>query len=336
MLKRKQKKENRLGIKDYWAILKEAFGGFDEDRVMKLSAALAYYTVFSIAPMLIILIGVAGIFFGQDAIQGQVYYQLGNLVGHDAAVQIEEVLRKTTLSHDNVWATIIGLVTLLLGATGIFGEIQDSINFIWGLKTRPKKGFIKLLLNRLISFSMIVALGFLLMVSLVLNALLAVFLEKLNDMFSDQLVNYVFIIDYALMFASISLLFACIFKVLPDAKIRWKDVRTGSMVTALLFMGGKFLIGYYLKNNATINAYGTAGSLIVLLLWVYYSAIILYFGAEFTKSHALKRGIYIEPNRYAEWIIIPDHMKHEHENLKENNKVPGKKASPANTTSTPG
>lgn len=300
------KKNFRKGLINSWTLLKEIFKGFVADRVLKLSAALSYFTLFSIAPMLVVIIGLCSIFLGKEAIEGEVFGMIKNYVGEAPAIQIQEVLIKTTLNYNNIWATVLGGITLLFGATGIFGEIQDSINMIWGLKTKPKKGWILLLFNRMLSFSMVLVLGFVLMVSLMLNALLKTFLDKLNNQLPDQLLEIMIYLDQVLMFITVMILFASIFKVLPDAKIKWRDVLAGAFVTALLFMGGKFLISMYLENNATISAYGATGSIIVLLMWVYYSAIILYFGAEFTQVYAKFRGRRIEPNRYA--VFVEDHL----------------------------
>jgi membrane protein len=295
-------KINKELFKNGWGILKESFTEFSNDRVLKLSAALAYYTIFSLPSMLIVVIGLCSIFFGRDAIQGQVFGEISGYIGSDAAIQVQEILKKTALHRDSITATIIGLVTLLLTATGMFGEIQDSINSIWGLQTKPKKGFIKLLFNRLMSFSMLVVLGFILVVSLVVNALLAALMHRLEHYFSKTVISYLYIVDYGVMIAVTTILFAAILKVLPDAKILWKDVWVGAFATSILFLLGKFLIGYYLKHNASISAYGAAGSMILILLWVYYSAIILYFGAEFTQVYVKFKKRKIEPNKYAVWV----------------------------------
>jgi membrane protein len=283
-------------------IFKDSCLGFIHDNVLKLSAALAYYTIFSLPSMLIVIIGLCGIFYGKDAIQGEIFFQINQYVGAEAALEIQHILQKMALHHDSFIATTIGIITLLLGATGMFGEIQDSINAIWGLKTKPEKGLIKIVLNRLLSFSMVVVLGFILLVSLLLNVLLETFFDHLKKYFSEGLIDNLYAVDHLIMVGVIILLFAFIFKVLPDAKILWKDVWIGAFVTALFFLLGKFLIGYYLSHNKQISAYGTAGSLIVILLWVYYSAIILYFGAEFTHTYAHHHGRTIAPNKYAVWV----------------------------------
>ncbi|MFL5752009.1 MAG: YihY/virulence factor BrkB family protein [Bacteroidia bacterium] len=289
-------------FKNAWAILKDSFKEFSKDKVLKLSAALAYYTVFSLPSVLIVIIGLCSIFFGREAAQGKIVAQIGHMVGPDAALQIQDILKKTTLHHDNFLATIIGFVTLLLGATGMFGEIQDSINSIWGLKASPKKGFMKIVINRLMSFSMVLVLGFILLVSLILNTVLDAFFDSLHRLFSDKVIHVLYYLDYLVMFGIIATLFAFIFKGLPDAKVHWRDVWIGAVVTAVLFLLGKFVISYLLMHNSNVSAYGAAGSIIVILLWVYYSAIILYFGAEFTQVHVRFHGRAIEPNKYAVWV----------------------------------
>lgn len=283
-------------------ILKRTAIESGNDKIWKLSAALAYYTIFSLPSMLIVIIGLCSIFYGRDAVQGHIFGEINQFVGPDAALQLEDILKKTSLHHDNFFATTIGFVVLLVSATGIFGEIQDSINSIWGLQTIPKKNMIKLVLNRLISFSMILVLGFILLVSLVLSTLLETFMDHLKQHFSHGLVNGVYVFDYALMLAVTATLFAFVFKGLPDARIKWNDIWIGSLFTSVLFITGKFIIGYYLSHNNIISTYGATGSLIVILLWVYYSSIILYFGAEFTQVYVRFKGRNIEPNKYSMWV----------------------------------
>ncbi|HYG16966.1 MAG TPA: YihY/virulence factor BrkB family protein [Bacteroidia bacterium] len=297
----------KKNLKTTWKLLKETFAAFNEDKVPKLSAALSYYTIFSIAPMLVLIIGLGSIFFGREAIQGEVFGLIVEYVGVEAAAQIQNVLKETSIRHDTVLSTIISGATLLLTATGIFSEIQDSINQIWGLKTKPQKGLIKLVLNRVLSFSMILVLGFVLVVSLVASYLLELSLRKLKALFDDELVDSLVVMDYVLIFAAITVLFMFIFKVLPDAKIGWRYVMRGAVVTSLFFLLGRYLIGFYLKQSATISAYGAAGSLILLLAWVYYSSIILYFGAEFTQVYARHKGMRIEPNKYA--VVVEVEVK---------------------------
>jgi membrane protein len=290
--------------KDIWNITRQSFTDFIDNKVFKLSAALAFYTVFSLPAMLIIIISISDIFYGRAAVEGSLYHQIANFVGSAAALQIQDAIRNAALSKSSTIATTIGIVTLLFGATSVFGEIQDSINFIWKLKAKPKKGrgFLKMLINRLLSFSIVVSLGFLLLVSLMVNGLMEVLIDRLTQLFPHLTVIMVYIFNLVLTFGITSLLFAMIFKVLPDARIQWKHVRAGAFTTALLFMAGKFLIGYYLGHSKMSSSYGTAGSVIVMLLWVYYSAMILYFGAVFTHVFAAHSGSRIYPNNYAVWV----------------------------------
>ncbi len=291
-----------FSIKNIWKILRQSGIDFVEDKVLKLSAALAFYTIFSLPAMLIIIIAISDIFYGRKAIEGTVYGQIADFVGKDAALQIQQTIRSAALSNQAGFATIVGLVTLVIGATSVFGEIQDSINSIWKLKAKPKKGWLKILINRLISFSMVVCMGFLLLVSLLINGLMDAFIHRLTEMFPGATVLTVYSFNILLTFLITAFLFAIIFKFLPDAKIRWKHVRAGAFATAFLFLIGKFLIGYYLGHSKLSSAYGAAGSVIVILLWVYYSAMILYFGAEFTRVYAVHSGSQIYPNDYAVWV----------------------------------
>lgn len=293
-----------LKIKSAWKILKQSFSDFIDDKALKLSAALAYYTIFSLPGLIIIIIWVSDIFYGKDAVEGSVYGQIAGLVGKDAALQVQEIIRNAALSGDSSFATIIGLITLIIGATSVFGEIQDSINLIWHLKAKPKKGrgWLKLITNRLLSFSIVVSLGFLLLVSLIINGVMDALINRLTQSFPESQVILAYIVNLVITFLITSFLFGLIFKVLPDARIQWRHVRAGAFTTALLFMAGKFLIGYYLGHSKMSSAYGAAGSIIVILLWVYYSAIILYFGATFTRVYAIHKGSHIYPNNYAVWI----------------------------------
>ncbi|MEO7524352.1 MAG: YihY/virulence factor BrkB family protein [Ferruginibacter sp.] len=274
------------------------------DNVIKYSASLAYYTTLSLAPMLVILISVSGILFGKEAMKGQVYSQMNGMIGNDAAAQIQTTMQQIHLSKDTPIATIISAVILIIGATGIFGEMQDSLNKIWGLKTIGRKVWWKLILNRLLSFSIIICMGFVLMVSLILNAVVAAISGKLNTVIHGIGDTLIPVVDYGLSIGITLILFATIFKVLPDAKIKWKDVFVGALITAILFMLGKLGIGYYLSKSNLATVFGAAGSVIIIMIWVYYSSAILYLGAVFTKVYATDFGGKIYPNDYATWIRI--------------------------------
>jgi membrane protein len=223
-------------------------------------------------------------------------------VGAEAALQVQDMIKNAAFSNKGSVAAVIGFITLFIGATGVFAEIQDSINDIWGLKPKPKKSWLKMITNRLLSFSVIVSLGFVLLVSLIINGVIEALMERLQARFPDLTVVMVYIINLLITFTVTSCLFAIIFKVLPDAMIKWKDVMIGAMVTAVLFMIGKFGITFYINKSDIGSTYGAAGSLVVLLVWVYYSSLILYFGAEFTKAYATDFGSHIRPSQYAVWV----------------------------------
>ncbi len=289
-------------IKNIYTYLKQVFTEFAEDNILKYSASLAYYTVFSLAPVLIVIISICGVLFGKEAIQGHIYGQIKGLVGNDAAVQIQETIKNIHLTGHNIFATIISIIVLLIGATGIFGEVQDSLNKIWGLRIKTKKTWWKLIINRLLSFSLILCIGFVMMVSLLLNALVSAFGTFLARYFSEFSVILVQLTDNVLTFIVTTFLFSLMFKVLPDAKIKWKDVLIGGLITSVFFTLGKLTIGYYLGSSNIASVYGAAGSIMIIMVWVYYSSIILYLGAEFTKVYAKLHGGKIFPNEYAIWI----------------------------------
>lgn len=286
-----------------WQIFKQAIKEFFNDNCVKLSASLSYYTIFSIGPTLIIMIAFAGIFLGRDAVEGRLYHEIKTLIGPAAALQIQNIIINIQHTKESTTAAIIGIVLLIIGATGVFVEIQDSINYIWSIKAKPKKGWVKFLTNRLISFSLIISFAFILLVTLVINTLIELLSERLQIYFKNVTIVAFYIVNLVVLFVIISCLFAIIFKVLPDATIRWKDVTVGAAFTALLFMGGKFLIGLYIGKSNVGLTYGAAGSIIIIISWVYYSSLILYFGAEFTKIYAIQHGAGIKPVDTAVFII---------------------------------
>ena len=289
-------------FKDSWCIIKDTFTGFMADKGLKLSASLSYYTMFSLAPLLLLIISLASTFFGRDAIEGRVFYQIRDLIGPQAAVQIQQVIKNLELSGKTNLSLVIGVFTLILGATTVFGEIQDSINMIWKVKAKPKKGWLKLVKDRLRSGSIIIGLGFLLIVSLIVNGAIVALNDILEGYFPWFTVILFNVANIAVSFLVITILFGVIFKVLPDAKIRWRDVRAGAFFTACLFLLGRYLIGLYITTTGAGSPYGAAGSIIVILLWVYYTAAILYFGAEFTRAYALFKGRNIQPADYAVYV----------------------------------
>lgn len=289
-------------IKNGWSVLKQSGVDFADNSVPRMSAALSYYTLFSLAPILLITITVADIFYGREAIEGSLFGQIQSFVGPDAAHQIQEIIRNAAKSHHTKFASIISIIALVFSATGVFTEIQGSINAIWQLKAKPQKGWLKFLLNRVLSLSMVLGLGFILLVSLLANTMLEILMKRLLTVLPEGSVWITYSVNLLITFIVISFLFGVIFKLLPDAKVQWKDVRRGAFLTAILFMLGKFGISYYLGKSNPGGTYGTAGSLVIILLWVYYSAMILYFGACFTKVNAQFTGRQIFPNKYAVFI----------------------------------
>ncbi len=289
--------------KDYFKKLGKVFvaagKGFGDDRIMKLSAALAYYTFFSLTPLLTILIAVISIFYGKEATQGKLFGQINDFVGAEAAKQIQEFIANAQVSGNSFFALSIGILTLIVGATAVFIEMQDSINFIWRIKAVPKKGWLKMLTNRLLSFSMIISLAFLLLVSLTINGLIQSLSDRLDN-YVPQVTIFTFqIINSLITFIVVTGIFAIIFKVLPDVIIKWKTVFAGAIFTALLFGLGKFAIGLYIEKSQPGAAYGAASSIIVILVWIYYTSVILYFGAEFTQAYTEIFGGKIKPSKYA-------------------------------------
>lgn len=291
--------QSNVTAKGIWQILVQSGKGFMRDKVPKLSASLAYYTIFSFGPMMIVIIYLAGLFWGKQAIEGAILEQISDLVGKQAAHQIQQIIQNAAISTNNKLAAVIGFAALFISATTVFSEIQDTINMIWNLKATRGKGWIKMLMTRLLSFSLVVTLGFLLLVSLFINIMIEALMGRLQNLFPEGSVILLYVVNLVITFVVIAVLFGTIFKVLPDALIKWKDVAAGAIFTAALFMIGKFLISFYLGRSDIGSTYGTAGSLVVLLLWVYFSALILYFGAEFTKAYATKYGSEIRPNEYA-------------------------------------
>lgn len=291
--------KQKLSFKGLWMVLKNTLSGFIDHKITKLSGALAYFTLFSMGPLLVMIISLCGLFLEREAIEGEIFSVLRGFVGEDTAMQLQEIIKNASLVGKSTVAAIVGGITLLIGATTVFAEIQDSVNIIWGLKAKPKKGWLKMLQNRLLSFSVIVSLGFLLLVSLTLSGLIEGFSARLQARYPDVTVVVFYVINWVLTLGFSIVIFSVIFKVLPDARIRWRDVLAGSVVTTLLFLLGKFGISLYISQTNVGSTYGAAGSLVVLIVWIYYSSIILYLGAEFTKWYAVAYGADIHPNDYA-------------------------------------
>jgi len=278
-----------------WRLFKNSVSKFINDRGARLGAALAFYTTFSVAPLLVISIGIASLFFGTDAVQGQLKQQLNGLIGEDSAQGIQAMITAATKEQRvGVVSSMLGVVALLFGATGVFVELKDSMNTIWGVKVKPGMGIWGLLKDRALSFAMVLSIGVLLLISLCLSTLLSAIGHWIDlSLMSPR------IVDFVSTSIVIPLLFMFIFKFLPDAEVQWRDVWIGALVTSLFFTFGRYLISLYLVNAAVSSAYGAAGSLAVFLLWTYYSSQILFFGAEFTQVYAQLRGHHIVPAPHA-------------------------------------
>jgi membrane protein len=286
-------------IKIIGQVLIQSFKSFMDDKILKLSASLAYTTVFSFGPLLVVIIFLCSIFLGQEAVLGRIYDQMKQFVGPDAALQLQTIIKNASLSGKGTSAAVIGIVTLLFSATAVFAEIQDSINTIWGFKAKPQKGIWQFIRTRFLSFSIVVSLGFLLLVSLAVTTIVEGLSDRLKSHFPDVTVIVFYILNLVISLLVITVLFLLIFKVLPDAKTKFKDVLPGAIASSVLFMIGKFGISFYIGKSNIGTTYGAAGSLVILLLWVYYSAIILYLGAEFAKAWSAHKGTSLQPNDYA-------------------------------------
>lgn len=280
-------------------LLKETWIEFISDNVIQCSASLSFYTIFSIPPLLIIIITLSGIFFGDKAVNGEVFDRISGVVGTHAALQIQESIKYVKLSGHNTWVTTIGVIVLIVGASSVFSEIQESINFLWGIKTRQKRGLIKFIVNRLMSFILIFSVGILFLIGLIASSLLDFLNKELIVSLPQYSINLFYSVNILIFFIIIILLFITIFKTLPDGKIAWIDCLVGAVFTAILFMIGKFVIGAYLSSTSYLSIYGAVGSVILILAWIYYSSMILYFGAEFTKVYAYHHGNKIIPNRHS-------------------------------------
>lgn len=289
-------KVRRLG---FVKIAKDVWERFLEDNPMLYAASIAFYTIFSLPATLLIIVAVAGRFFAQDAVTGELYEQIRDFVGSKSALEIQRILENASQSSSGTVATIVGVATLMFSATTVFVSIQSALNAIWKVKPQPQRGYVKFIIDRLLSFALVITLGFLMMVSLLLDTILALFKDFLTVIFSGVTYYVMETINLAISFLVISFIFAMILKFLPDAKTKWGDVRLGAIVTTILFVIGKYLIRFYLNNSNFESTYGAAGSFVVILIWVYYSAIILLIGAEFTLAYAKHKGRTIQPTKNA-------------------------------------
>jgi membrane protein len=288
----------RGAFKTAWSMTRQTFSEWSDDNGGRLGAALSYYTIFSLAPLLLLVISIAGLAFGRQAAEGRIFEQLAGILGADAAELVQGAVAKASSTKGGVIGTIVGMAVLLLGATGIVIELQGALNAVWKVKPKPNRGVWGVVRTRILSVAMILSLGFLLLVSLVVSAALAALSSWLRSMIGDVAILGWFL-DAVVALAVISTMVALIYKILPDARVAWRDVWVGAAATAVLFLLGKYLIGLYIGKASVGSAFGAAGSLAVLLVWIYYSAQIILLGAEFTRVYANRFGAKVKPSAQA-------------------------------------
>ncbi|MEO6902082.1 MAG: YihY/virulence factor BrkB family protein [Bacteroidia bacterium] len=296
--------------KDIWQITKKSTVAWYEADPFRQGAIISYYAIFSIPALLVIIIACAGLFFGKEAVSGHISSQISSIMGADTAVQLEKIIARSSEAKSTIFATIIGLVTLILGATGVFAQLQKSLDIIWEVEVKEtKRMWLKTLKDRLFSFGLILSIGFLLLISLLLSTALTVFSDWITAYLPDFMLFLFRAISFVISFGVITVLFALMFKILPDVIIRWKDVWIGAMITAVLFIIGKFGLSLYFGKTSPASAYGAAGSIILIMLWVNYSSMIVFLGAEFTKQFASHYGREITPTKEAVRIIASEKQK---------------------------
>jgi membrane protein len=295
-------------LSDLWKITKATGIAWYKADPFRQSAVIAYYAIFSIPALLVIMVACAGLAFGKEAVQGEISRQAGSVMGPETAKQLEDIIARSSEKESSIIATIISVITLILGATGVFGELQVSLNRIWEVKVTAKKMWLKNLKDRLFSFGLVLSIGFLLLVSLAITTALTAFSDWIKAHMPDVMLYLFFVLNFVFSLSVISVLFALMFKILPDVRIRWRNIWIGAIVTALLFILGKFALGIYFGKAHPGSTYGAAGSVVLLMLWASYSCMIVFFGAEFTKQFAVYHGTKINPKRGAE-LILPEEDK---------------------------
>lgn len=284
--------------KDLFSLLKTTYKEWNDDDPWRMSATMSYYAIFSLPGLLMIVITVAGWAFGDDAVQGELSEQISEMIGPEAAKNVEAMISNVHETENSTWGAIIGIATIIFGATGFFYQLQKSLNQVWDVEVK-QEGIKRLLLDRVMSFSVILIIGFLLLISLVLTTALSALSDFILQYLPSYLYYFFYVVEFLISYGLITLLFGMIYKILPDVNIQWRTVWVGAAVTAVLFVIGKFAMGIYFGNTDPGSAYGAAGSLILILLWVSYSCLILFFGAEFTQVYARRYGYRIKPAEYA-------------------------------------
>ncbi|SDL35969.1 membrane protein [Catalinimonas alkaloidigena] len=312
--------------KGAWAFVQEMYEEWINDNCFKLAAALSYYTIFSLPPIIIIVIYSAGTVYGRDAFSGEIFDNLSALIGDEAALGVQKIVENAYLEESKFIPRLIGVGTLVFSATILFATVQDSLNLIWGVRAKPERGFLYFLISRVLSFAMVLACGALLLLFLVFNTLLVAFRNLIEDVIKGYSVYLLEGMQYVLTFAILTLVFAAMFKFLPDVRLKWRFVWRGAILTSVLFSIGKSLISIYLGQSDYDSTYGATASMVILILWVNYSAWIFFIGAEFIYVYMRRRGEYIvpaknavrvvrqeieDPSRYEEALIAGTRSKHE-------------------------
>jgi membrane protein len=282
-------------LRTTWDVLKQTVLNFFQDDSFSYASSIAFYTIFSLPAILIISLSIGATVYERDVVQEELINQVGRLIGKESAADVEQILMNAALDSRGALAKIVGIATLIFSATTVFISLQTSLNKIWGIKPKPARGIVKYLIDRLLSLAMVISIGFLLLVSLVIDTALVFVQTTLSKILAGWTLYLVTVLNIGMSLALVTLIFAILFKVLPDAKIKWRDVWVGSLVTTAFFTLGKYLIGFYLGNSSVNSAYGAAGSLVIILIWVYYSTVIFLFGAELTSVYAEKLGSDIQP-----------------------------------------
>lgn len=309
-------------IKIFFKLFKKSYISWNKNEPYARSATIAYYALFSLPSLLIIVVSIAGYFFGREAVRGRLMGEIAEFIGQDTATAIESMIENAALSQDSTLAIIFGFATLIFGATGVFFQLKIAMNNIWNVAAK-KTDFLRLVLDRVISLGMVFVIGLLLLIALVVSALLKLIADKVEVILPNITGTVVIVTNFALSFFFITTLFAMVFKLLPDIKIRLRTTYTGAALTTLLFLIGEFLISFYFGQSKPASVYGGASSVVMILLWVYYTCLILFFGAEFTVQYALLKKEKVEPNRFGEPAIYQEMRKLEQRRvqLKEEKKI---------------
>lgn len=302
-------------VKFFWEVLKDTFTEWNDSSASKDSASLAYYAIFSIPGLLIIIIWVLGNFFGEEAIRGQISTQISGIMGQDVAKSIEGMLAGALIDKENFFMKAVGVGSLVFGSTTLFFQLQHSLNSLWDVEAAPKKALLKFLLDRANSLGMILILGFLLMITMILSSLISLFSKIITQYFGLEAYLVAELINFAISFGLVMLLFALMFKVLPDVLISWKPVWRGAFLTALLFTLGKFLLSLYFNQVKPTSTFGAAGTVILIMMWINYSCMLIFFGAKFTKVYTYRKGYPVTLSKHARWSaakLYADSLKKMH------------------------